>query len=354
MFSGATGAFAGTALTAAAWAPYVLASDGSAAKTRPLPIPPLLRPRRREGTSVFRLDMRRGTHEVLPGVRSNTMGFNGSFPGPTIRVRDRERVRVEITNHLGEDTTVHWHGAHVPPDVDGGMQTTFANGNSWEPEFTVNQEAATLWYHPHSMGTSSKQIAHGLAGMMIVDDDSAASRALPHRYGVDDIPVVLQCRAVDPAGALKYDFTGYNEEGVLFPVLVNGVNVEDTTLTLRAARSRLRLRFLNASLTDVFTVSRADGRPLTQIATEAAYLPEATEVETRSAWWRPPAPRSSSTRRTPSSSKPWWRPPGSRAAAAPTPSCGSRRPTGTAGPPPSRPASTPCRASTLRPSPRAR
>ena len=128
------------------------------------------------------------------------------------------------------------------------------------------------------MGRSSYQLAHGLAGMLIVDDDSAASADLPHEYGVDDVPIILQCSAVDAAGDLKYDFLTYNEEGVVFPVLVNGANVEQRTLTFAAGRRRVRLRLLNASVTDNFTVSRADGGPLTQVATEAAYLTAPTLV----------------------------------------------------------------------------
>ncbi|MGW1024993.1 multicopper oxidase family protein [Streptomyces sp. NPDC002577] len=283
LLSIATGSAAGTILTTAAFTPYMLnAGDAGASEaptTTPLPVPPELNSTRLHGTSVFRLEMRSGTHEVLPGVASETRGFNGTFLGPTIRLRDGERVRMEVTNRIGEDTTVHWHGGHVPPREDGGMQTSFADGTTWTPEFTVNQQAATLWYHPHPMGASARQLAQGLAGMLIVDDDSPASRALPHDYGVDDIPVVLQCMATDPAGTLKYDFDGYNEENVTFPVLTNGVNVEGTTLTHRAARTRLRLRFLNASLSDVFTVSRADGAPLTQVATESALLPEPAQVD---------------------------------------------------------------------------
>ena len=221
--------------------------------------------------------METGTHEVLSGVSSSTYGFNGPFLGPTMRWTDSEAVRLDITNHLGADSTVHFHGAHVPAKDDGGPQLAFADGRTWSPSFTVNQQAATLWYHPHALGTTSEQIAKGLAGMILVEDDNSAGARLPSDYGVDDIPLILQCLAVDSSGDIKYDFNGYSSNDLQFPLLCNGANVQSNTLTYTATRKRIRLRLLNGSLADILTVSRTDGGSMTQIATEQGYLdtPEA-------------------------------------------------------------------------------
>lgn len=255
------------------------ASAATTSTTGTLVVPELLTATTSDSTSVFTLDMQTGKYEVLSGVSSATAGFNGSFLGPTIKVTNGDTVQIDVTNNLGEDTTVHWHGAHVPAKVDGGPQVAFADGETWSPSFTVNQEAATLWYHPHALGTTAKQVSMGLAGMLIVEDDSDATAALPSDYGVDDIPLIFQCLAVDDDGEIKYDLAGYQEQGLNFPLLVNGTNVDDTTLTFTATTKRVRFRLLNASLSDIITISRSDGETLTQIATEQAYLTEATEVE---------------------------------------------------------------------------
>ncbi|MFJ1971698.1 multicopper oxidase family protein [Streptomyces sp. NPDC087903] len=282
------GGMAGVGLAAvgAAGATFSLLTDaggnkaGAATSTATLTVPDLLEGTTTDGTTTFTLEAKSGTSEVLSGVTSTTAGYNQSFLGPTMKWTNGDTVLVNITNSLSEDTTVHFHGAHVPPKMDGGPQNSFSAGTTWAPTFTVKDEAKTLWYHPHALGTTAKQATHGLAGMIIVEDDSTASAALPSDYGVDDIPLVFQCLAVDSTGDIKYDQAGYLTSGLSFPVLVNGTNVDDTTLTFSATKTRNRFRALNASPSDIITLQRSDGGTLTQIATDQGYLTEATEVDT--------------------------------------------------------------------------
>ncbi|QIY73578.1 multicopper oxidase domain-containing protein [Streptomyces sp. RLB1-33] len=243
-----------------------------------LTIPDLLEGTTTDGTTTFTLEAKTGTSEVLSGVTSTTAGYNQSFLGPTMKWTSGDTVLLNITNSLTEDTTVHFHGAHVPPSMDGGPQNAFAAGKTWSPTFTVKDEAKTLWYHPHALGTTAEQATHGLAGMIIVEDDSDASAALPSTYGTDDIPIILQCLATDSAGDIKYNLSGYLSNGLSFPLLCNGTNVDDTTLSFTATKKRTRFRLLNASPSDIITVQRSDGATLTQIATDQGYLTEATEV----------------------------------------------------------------------------
>jgi FtsP/CotA-like multicopper oxidase with cupredoxin domain len=256
------------------------AASATTSTSGTLVIPSLLSATTSDSTDVYTLTMDTGTTEILSGVSSSTAGFNGSFLGPTIKVTNGDVVQMDVTNNLGADTTVHWHGAHVPAKVDGGPQVAFADGETWSPSFTINQEAATLWYHPHALGTTAEQVSMGLAGMLIVEDDSDTTAALPSDYGVDDIPLIFQCVAMDDEGVIKYDLAGYQEQDLNYPLLVNGVNVSDTTLTFTASTTRVRFRLLNASLSDIITIQRSDGETLTQIATEQGYLTEATEVDT--------------------------------------------------------------------------
>ncbi|MGW1784258.1 multicopper oxidase family protein [Streptomyces sp. NPDC002143] len=248
--------------------------------TGTLVVPELLEGTTADGTTTYTLTAKTGTNEVITGVTSTTAGYNGSYLGPTMKWTTGTTALLNITNSLGAETTVHFHGAHIPPKMDGGPQNAFADGETWSPTFEVKDEAKTLWYHPHALGTTAEQVVHGLAGMIIVEDDSEVSAALPSEYGVDDIPIILQCLAVDTAGDIKYEATGYRSSGVSFPVLVNGTNVDSTTLGFTATKKRTRFRVLNASPADIMTIQRGDGGTLTQIATDQGYLTEATEVTT--------------------------------------------------------------------------
>ncbi|KUM73905.1 multicopper oxidase family protein [Streptomyces griseorubiginosus] len=273
----------GLGAVAAAGATFSLLTEGTRSKAAAatdgtLTIPDLLEGTTSDGTTTFTLAAQTGTAEVLSGVTSTTAGYNQSFLGPTLKWTKGDTVLLNITNNLSEDTTVHFHGAHVPPKMDGGPQNAFSAGTTWAPTFEVLDEAKTLWYHPHALGTTAEQATHGLAGMIIVEDDSDASAALPSDYGVDDIPLIFQCLAVDSAGDIKYNQSGYLSSGLSFPLLVNGENVDDTTLAFAATKTRNRFRALNASPSDIITLQRSDGGTLTQIATEQGYLTEATEV----------------------------------------------------------------------------
>src|SRR5699024_9648709 len=89
--------------------------------TRTLTIPPLADSRVDEdGTRVFELTAKEGSMSFHAGQETTTWGFNGDFLGPTLRARQGEQVAVEFTNAIDETTSVHWHGMHLPPEMDGG------------------------------------------------------------------------------------------------------------------------------------------------------------------------------------------------------------------------------------------
>lgn len=239
-----------------------------------LPIPAQLVADVQDGVSVFALEAQNGSNSTLvSGSTITTAGYNGTSLGPTMLVSDGEQVRFEVTNSLGEETTVHWHGLHIAPSMDGGPQNVIADGETWAPATTINQgEACTLWYHPHGLGTTADQVALGLAGMLIVDDGSEANAALPISYGADDIPVIMQSTGVLSSGAFVTTNAGFTASGTTLKFMVNGTSATDATPTLEAAYNRVRLRLLNASLIDNITVARSDGATLTQVASDAGLL----------------------------------------------------------------------------------
>ncbi|HKS98806.1 MAG TPA: multicopper oxidase domain-containing protein [Rugosimonospora sp.] len=226
-----------------------------------------------DGTKVFDLTMQTGTTEILSGISSSTCGFNGSFLGPVIKVDNGDSVEMQVTNSLSAVSTVHWHGAHVPPSVDGGPQVTIAAGSTYTAAFTVNQGACTLWFHPHALGTTAQQIALGLAGMLIVNDSTTGAAALPVDYGTDQFPLILQSLPISSAGVIQYTTAGEVASTTSFPLLVNGSNVGvNGTPTLEVSASRVRFHILNASIADIITISRTDGSSFTQVASDAALL----------------------------------------------------------------------------------
>ena len=173
--------------------------------TTPLPIPPLLENQDPSPNRArFTLEVQRGQREFFPGRATATLGYNGDFLGPTIRVRTGQHCRIQVNNTLDQTTTLHWHGLHVPAQWDGGPRQPIPAGTVWRPEFTIRQQAATLWYHPHAMGLTGEQVYFGLAGLFLIEDEVSDQLDIPRQYGVDDIPLVIQDRRFFNNGQFAY------------------------------------------------------------------------------------------------------------------------------------------------------
>ncbi|MBX9980621.1 MAG: multicopper oxidase domain-containing protein [Mycobacterium gordonae] len=235
-----------------------------------LAIPPLLEPAAIDGEKVFFLTARKGGTELRPGALSDTAGYNGTFLGPTIRVHKGEHVRFQIKNELGEDTTVHWHGMKLPAAMDGGPHQPIAAGATWSPHWTVDNAAATLWYHPHTMGKTAKQVYSGLAGLFIVDDANSDALALPKTYGINDIPLIVQDRDFDAEGRMTYTRNRAQEN---FGAMGHSVLVNGTYGPYRnVPQNLIRLRILNGSNARRYNFGFSDGRRFHQIATDGGFL----------------------------------------------------------------------------------
>ncbi len=211
--------------------------------------------------STINLTLDESTHEFTAGVTTNTLAYNGLPLGPTIFVEDGETYTFNVTNHLTEDTTTHWHGFHVPVDSDGGPHQMIAIDATWSPTITVDNVAATLWYHPHLHQHTEDQVARGLAGFLIVRDDHEATLALPRTYGVDDLPLALQDKSFTASGELDIVPLGDT-------MMVNGV--ADAWVEVPA--QVIRLRLLNASNERAYNIGASDNRTLYQIGCDNGLL----------------------------------------------------------------------------------
>ncbi|WP_327144612.1 multicopper oxidase family protein [Nocardia sp. NBC_01327] len=235
--------------------------------SRPLPIPPLAPSTvGSDGIRRFSLRAQAGKTEILAGKSTPTWGFNGPMLGPTLRAKRGETVAFTVHNALPEATTVHWHGMHVPASCDGGPHQTIQPGGTWQPSWTVDQPAATLWYHPHPHGATEKHVYRGLAGIFLIDDESSALD-LPKDYGVDDIPLIIQDRRLTPDGAL--DETDPSDIGLLGKtILTNGI----AGAHLPVRTERVRLRILNGSSGRIYRLAFSDNREFQMIASDGGLL----------------------------------------------------------------------------------
>ena len=248
---------------------------GTLAFANRLRVPPLLEPVvAADGTKRFSLTMRAGQVELLPGKPTTTWGFNGAFLGPTIRATRGDRVAMRVHNQLGEPSTVHWHGMRLPAVMDGGPHQMIPPGATWSPRWTIDQPAATSWYHPHPHGNTATHVYRGLAGLFLVDDPATAALGLPSAYGVDDVPLILQDKVLDANGVLQED--SHPVWGLMGDqILVNGVYDPffEVTSTL------VRLRILNGSTARMYNVEFADRRRFHVIGSDAGLLAAPVAVD---------------------------------------------------------------------------
>ncbi|MCQ4212420.1 multicopper oxidase family protein [Streptomyces longispororuber] len=251
------------------WNDAKVSTVGTTEFRNELAVPPLARSTvRKDGTRVFDLRMQPGEKEFTAGRRTATWGFNGDYLGPTLRARRGEKVEVRVRNRLPEASTVHWHGMHLPARMDGGPHQMVDPGRDWTPRWTVDQPAATLWYHPHPHGATEKHVQRGLAGMFLVDDARSERLALPKRYGIDDLPVIVQDVKFDGA---KFDHGHGMMRSIGF--LGDRTMVNGTLDPYRIVRDeRVRLRLLNASTARTYDFGFSDGREFALVGTDGGLL----------------------------------------------------------------------------------
>jgi FtsP/CotA-like multicopper oxidase with cupredoxin domain len=212
--------------------------------------------------------------EIQPGLVVDGWGYNGQVPGPELRVREGDLVRVKLRNRLQVPTTIHWHGIDVPLNMDGvpGLsQPVVEPGADFTYEFTATNPG-TRWYHSHVDGNS--QLELGLYGPMIVEPRDGEPVAYDREFtyvldekALDFTPDVAlgnaQVRNVQAGngrgGTFQYDY-----------FLMNG-KAGDAIAPLRIAPGeRVRIRVINAgSLPHAihlhgmsFLVIATDGNPV--------------------------------------------------------------------------------------------
>jgi CopA family copper-resistance protein len=233
---------------------------------------------------------------MVQGRKGHGIAVNGSVPGPLVRLKEGTNVRLNVTNHLAEDTSIHWHGMLVPFHMDGVPGISFPGirpGQTFAYEFPVRQ-AGTYWYHSHS-GLQEQQ---GHYGPLIIDpagDEPAA-------YDRDYILLLSEFTPLHPhfimdrlrkgEGYFNYQQTSWADDypltaedrrmwaemrmpatdiadvtGSTYTYLANGRGPKEGLEYLFNPGERVRLRVINGSAMTFFNL-RIPGLPMTVIAAD--------------------------------------------------------------------------------------
>lgn len=267
--------WAGGTATLAAWMP-AWAQPVSEGLTAPIPT--------LSGTDIT-LRIARETM-VIDGRRSPAIGINGTIPAPLLRLKEGQTVRLNVINELDEDSSIHWHGLLLPPEMDGVPGVSFPGirpRSNYLYEFPVRQNG-TYWYHSHS--GLQEQLGH--YGPIVIDPsgDDPVAYDREHVIVLSDhsqIPpeAIFRRMKVDPGhfnfqrqtlagllakrdqrlkdriawGAMRMDPTDISDTtGAAYTYLINGHGPFDNWTALFTPGQRLRLRFINAAAMTTFNV----------------------------------------------------------------------------------------------------
>jgi spore coat protein A, manganese oxidase len=235
----------------------------------PLPILPVLPPTSSDTTTdYYDITMQVGTKQIVPGKLTTIWGYNGMYPGPTIKARSERRTVIRQVNNLQESMSVHLHGGHTPPDSDGHPMDLIGPGATKTYIYPNNQVAATLWYHDHAIDVTGRHVYMGLAAFYLLSDSLEDSLPLPK--GDNDIALLIQDRLFNSDGSLNYPITDNTvRTGVLGDtLLVNGA----IQPYLEVGRRKVRFRILNGSNARIYKLALSTGDGLIQVGSDGGLL----------------------------------------------------------------------------------
>lgn len=221
-------------------------------------------------TKEFKLVAKETKWELLPGVEINAWAYNGRIPGPEIRVKEGDRVKIILQNQLNVPTTIHWHGLIVPTRMDGVPGVSMAEvkpGESFTYEF-IAKPSGTFWYHPHF--DSLNQISKGLYGAFIVEpkvSDAKVDRDYVLIMSEWTIPSKKESQGAHSMEKMEVGMVGMKEANYF---TINGKSAPAIPPLKVKKGERIRIRFINAGNQvhpmhlhgHAFKIISTDGYPL--------------------------------------------------------------------------------------------
>jgi FtsP/CotA-like multicopper oxidase with cupredoxin domain len=184
---------------------------------------------------------------IVPPYQTAVWAYNGTIPGPVVRIKLGETLKVKLSNKLSQATTVHWHGVRVPNAMDGvpGVtQPPIQPGESFTYEFTP-KDPGTFWFHPHL--NAAEQIERGLQGVLVVEDPKEPAYSQDLVWVLDDW-LLEKGAKIHSEFVTRHDLAHDGRWGNV--VTVNGgyqpsINVK--------AGERIRIRLVNVANGRVFS-----------------------------------------------------------------------------------------------------
>ena len=219
------------------------------------------------GEKVFSLTAAPVKWNILKNVTVTAWAYNGTVPGPLIRVTEGDKVKILVKNNLPEPTTIHWHGIQVPNNMDGipdETQKPIQPGETFTYEF-VAKPAGTYWYHSHY--DSDKQISVGLSGAFIIEPKGG----LASKPDIDRVLMLNEWRVINGQTYAAMPATGM--DGNFFTI--NGKSFPDTeTLNVKVGQ-KVRLRFIGSG--QMIHPMHLHGFPFKIVATDGNDVPESAQ-----------------------------------------------------------------------------
>lgn len=240
----------------------------------------------------YRIAMREIETQVHRDLKpTRCWSYGATVPGPTFETHSGRGLLVEWVNELPErhflpiDHTlhgagtdvpdvravVHVHGARVPPDSDGYPEKWLARGQSALYHYPNRQDAATLWYHDHTMGIERLNQYAGLLGAWLIRDEVEAALKLP--AGRYEIPLMLFDRLLDQDGQLQYPTSGMDDAPWVSEVYGNAILVNGKFAPyLEVEPRQYRFRVVNASNSRFYYLALSNGQMFHQIGSDQGLL----------------------------------------------------------------------------------
>ena len=261
-----------------------------------------------DGVAIFDMEIAKTPVEIA-GRRSIATTINGTVPGPLLRLREGQETLLRVSNRLKEDTSIHWHGILVPPEMDGVPGVSFHGirpGQTFEYRFPL-QQYGTYWYHSHS--GLQEQLGH--YGPLIVEP---AEGGHPYAFQREHFIVLSDWTFEDPYRVLaklkkQPDYYNFQKRtvfdflrdardkglsatvrerlmwsamrmnptdiaditGATYTYLINGLGTESNWTGLYRRGERVLLHFINASAGTFFDV-RIPGLPMTVVQSNGQHV----------------------------------------------------------------------------------
>jgi spore coat protein A len=272
----------------------VAAASKLAPKNTPVPYtnlfrrPPVLMPTEtgedeKGKFAKFRLTEKLGQASMVPGLLTRVAGYNGIFPGPTLRLQQGTRAEVRIANMLPAlnpingvafSTVTHLHGSASLPQYDGYANDKTYPGHAKTYRYPNWQQARTLWYHDHNHRDTAQNVFSGIAAQYHLTDGYERAQLPQGEY---DVPLIVSDMAFNADGSPAFNdaaHVGFMGD----TVLVNGVVWPNMKVKPRV----YRFRVLAAGISRSWRFALSTGDPMYVVGTDAGMTPVVNAVKS----WR--------------------------------------------------------------------